>query len=234
MARSALLRLEIHIMIESSIANAADYADALLTARKAKNILILLVLVMLVFQLSLFLAARYKIELGPAGPVDSVASSAAVTRPISPVVNDFLKFLVGLVDFLGVVLPIVLAADLWLIASILLMGRLLGVSRLIAAFLWCVVLLALLFPWQAFLMNQTFTSTEFKIPGVLYTWSELLVRARVHPTRIMLSLLYWARFVGWPVVAAALLLMIQHHSRVGLRPALGEDLSRTSADAAAA
>ncbi len=157
-----------------------------------------------------------------------------MTRPISPVVIDFLKFLVGLVDFLGVVLPIVLIADLWLIASILLMGRLLGVSRLIAAFLWCVVLLALLFPWQAFLMNQTFTSTEFKIPGVLYTWSELLVRGRVHPTSMMLSLLYWGRFVGWPVVAILLLLMIQHHSRVGLRSAMGEDLSRTSADAAVA
>ncbi len=39
-------------MIESSIANAADYADALLSARKAKNILILLVLAMLLFQLA--------------------------------------------------------------------------------------------------------------------------------------------------------------------------------------
>ncbi|MGD0464543.1 MAG: hypothetical protein ABSB74_18815 [Tepidisphaeraceae bacterium] len=217
-------------MIESSIANAADYADGLLTARKAKNILILLVLVMLLFQLALFFAARYKIELGPAGPADSVASADAVARPTSPVVIDFLKYLVGLVDFLGVVLPIVLIADLWLIASILLLGRLLGVSRLIAAFLWCVVLLALLFPWQAFLMNQTFTSTEFKIPGVLYTWSELVVRGRVHPANVMRSLLYWARFVGWPIVAIALLLMIQHQSGVGLRSALGEGSSRTSGD----
>jgi hypothetical protein len=217
-------------MIESSIANAADYAEALLAARKAKNILVLLVLITLLFQLALFFAARYKIELGPGGFADSSGSTSAVDRPAAPWVVDSLKYLVGLVDFLGVVLPIVLIADLWLIASIMLMGRLLGVSRLISAFLWCLVLMVLLFPWQAFLMNQTFNSTEFKIPGVLYTWSELIVRGRVHPAGLMLSLLYWARFVGWPVAATVLLLLIQHQSRVGLRTAMGEGSSRTSGD----
>ena len=37
-------------MIETSIANSADYADALLAARKAKNILVLLVLVTLALE----------------------------------------------------------------------------------------------------------------------------------------------------------------------------------------
>jgi hypothetical protein len=222
--------LETHSMIDTSIANAADYADALLTARKAKNILVLLVLATLLFELALFFAARYKIDLGFSGNGDSVGSIDAGTHRVAPVVVDFLKYMVGLVDFLGVVLPLVLIADLWLIASIMLIGRLLGVSRLISAFLWCLVLMVLLFPWQAFLMNQTFTSTEFKIPGVLYTWSELIVRGRVHPNGMMLSLLYWARFVGWPVVATLLLLTIQHQSRVGLRTALGEVASRTSGD----
>ncbi len=163
-----------------------------------------------------------KYDIGPSPVADSAASVDVAGHPVSPVVVDFLKYLVGLVDFLGVVLPIVLLADLWLIASVLLLGRLLGVSRVISAFLWCIVLLTLLFPWQAFLMNQTFTSTEFKIPGVLYTWSELVLRARVHPSGVLLSLLFWARFVGWPVVAALLLLTIQHQSRIGLRSALGK------------
>jgi hypothetical protein len=208
-------------MIDSAIANAADYADALLTARKAKNILVLLVLVILLFQLSLFFLGRYKIQLD--GGVSVVGGTVEmVGRPAAPVVADSLKYLVGLTNFLGVVLPILLLADLWLIASVMLLGRLLGVSRVIAAFLWCVVLLLLLFPWQAFLMNQTFSSTEFKIPGVLYTWSELLVRGRVHPSGFALSLLYWARFVAWPVVATLLLLMIQHQSGSGMRAALGE------------
>jgi hypothetical protein len=243
-------RLEKYSMIETGmtqtgIANAADFADALLTARKAKNILCVLVLVLLLFQLVLFFAARYKLDIGPSGivePAASVDSSSLTTtaentnsatvagRPVSAPAIDFLKYAVGLSDFLGVVLPIVLIADLWLIVSVMLLGRLLGISRLVAAFLWCVLLLALLFPWQAFLMNQTFTSTEFKIPGVLYTWSELVLRARVHPSTAMLSLLYWARFVGWPVVATLLLLAIQHHSRIGMRSALGPVPTRRVVD----
>ena len=166
-------------MDDTSLANSADYADALLTARKARNVLILIVLLMLLFQLGLFFAVRYKV------PIDG-----------SSVPLDLLKYLVGVTDFLGVVLPMVLAAILLLIVLVMLVGRVLGVSRLVSAFIGCVVLTALLFPWQAFLMNQTFSSDQFRIPGVLYTWSELVLRARAHPDRPTLALLYWAAFRG--------------------------------------
>jgi len=190
-------------MDDSSLPNFADYADALLTARKALSFLILLILVILLFQLGLFFAARYKIQ----------ADGSSVTI-------DFLKYLIGLTDFLGVVLPIVLAIVLLLVVLVMLLGRLLGISRLVSAFIGCLVLMVLLFPWQAFLMNQTFSSDQFRIPGVLYTWSELALRARLHPDRPTLSLLYWARFVGWPVAAIVLLLKIQFSSAKGLRAAL--------------
>ncbi len=190
-------------MDDTSLANSADYADALLTARKARSVLILIVLLMLLFQLGLFFAARYKV------PIDG-----------SSVTLDFLKYLVGLTDFLGVVLPMVLAGILMLIVLVMLVGRVLGVSKLVSAFIGCIVLMVLLFPWQAFLMNQTFSSDQFRIPGVLYTWSELVLRARTHPDHPALMLLYWARFVGWPVAAIVLLLKIQHNSGKGLAAAL--------------
>jgi len=190
-------------MDDTSLANSADYADALLTARKARSVLILVVLLMLFFQLGFFFAARYKMM------IDG-----------SSVTLDFLKYLVGVTDFLGVVLPLIQAAILLLIVLVMLIGRVLGVSRLVSAFIGCIVLTVLLFPWQAFLMNQTFSSDQFRIPGVLYTWSELVLRARIHPDRPALTLLYWARFVGWPVVAIVLLLKIQYLSGKGLAAAL--------------
>jgi hypothetical protein len=195
-------------MVDPALASVADYADAMITARKARSGLILITVLMLLFQLGLFFAARYKIMID--------CESARL---------DFLKYAVGLTDFLGVVIPIVLALVLMLMVQIMLVGRLLGVSRLVCAFIACIALMALLFPWQAFLMNQTFTSTEFKIPGVLYTWSELVQRARIHPQGAMRELLYWGRFVGWPVVALVLTLMIQFQSARGLRAAFGKTLS---------
>lgn len=220
-------------MTGSVIANIADYADALLTTRKARNVLVSLLLVMLFFQLALFFAVRYKIQIAPASSADLVGSVAPVTHQTPPVLIDFLKYLTGLVDFAGVIVPFVLAVDLWLIVSIMLMGRLLGVSRLVTALLWCAVLLALLFPWQAFLNNQTFTSTEFKIPGVLYTWTELAVRGRIHPAGVRPSILYWARFVGWPIIAIAIVLTIQHQSRLGLRSVMGKNSSTPAGNPAA-
>jgi hypothetical protein len=200
-------------MVDPALASIADYADALITTRKARNWLILIIGVTLLFQLGLFFAARYKIGID--------GSSAKL---------DFLKYAVGLTDFLGVAAPIVLAMVLLLMAQVMLVGRLLGVSKVVWAFVGCIVLITLLFPWQAFLMNQTFTSTEFKIPGVLYTWSELVQRARVHPQGPMLALLYWARFVGWPAVALVLVVMIHHHSGRGLRAAFGKNPPAGPAD----
>jgi hypothetical protein len=188
-------------MTQSAIATAADYADAMITARKAKNILFVIILLMLLGEISLFFAFRHGLS----------------DRRI-----DGFKYLIGLIDFLGVALPIVLSIDLLLLAAIMLVGRLIGVSRVVAAFLWCVVLAVILFPWQAFLINQTFTSTEFKVPGVLYTWAELTARASVHPDGPWKTILFWARFVGFPVVAVIILLIIQFSSRHGLRLALGE------------
>lgn len=192
-------------MIDPMIANSADYADALLVARKAKNALVGIILFMLVFQLGLFFAARYKIQ------IDGDSQTL-----------DLLKYLVGLTDFLGVVLPLILAFILALIAIVMLQGRLLGVSWVMSAFVGCVVLMVLLFPWQAFLMNQTFSSEQFKIPGVLYTWAEVVLRARMHPERLTLEMMYWARFVGWPVAAIILLVKVQLDSGKGMGAALRE------------
>jgi hypothetical protein len=119
---------------------------------------------------------------------------------------------------------------LLLIANIMLVGRLIGVGRVISAYCWCLVLVLVLFPWQAFLDNSGLTRTEapFKLPGVLYTWDEL-----VNPTHPAESgrfsgdfntvALKWFRFAGAPIAAAILVLVIQVKSNRGMRQALGED-----------
>ena len=195
-------------MINRPLASIADYADALTTARRARSVLVLIVSVLLIFQIALFFAARYRIQID--------ADSAQV---------DVLKYAVGLTNFLGVVTPIVLAFVLFLIVEVMLMARLLGIARVVWGFVACIVLITLMFPWQAFLMNQSFTSVEFKIPGVLYTWEELVLRARAHPVGFLRELLFWARFVLWPGVALVLTWMIQYQSGRGLRTAFGESVA---------
>jgi hypothetical protein len=189
-------------MAASSLANSADYADALLTARRAKNVLLILLLLILLTQTGLFFAARYKLDLSnPNGKL------------------GFLQYVIDVTDFLGVVLPIVLGVILLLIILVMLLGRLLGIASVVSAFIACIVLAALMFPWQALFSAQAYGSADARIPGILYTWPELVAHARLHPDGL-LQLLYWARFVGWPIAALLILVKIYLKSASGLRAAI--------------
>jgi hypothetical protein len=217
-------------MNQSPIATAADYADAMLIARRVKGFLTLLVLVMLALQIALFFMVRSDvIRLKP----EAAASTQSTTGPElilvtgndpSPRVVLMIQYLTGLIDFLGMVCVLLVSAMLLLLVLIMLVGRLIGLSQVMAGLIGSLVAAVLLFPWQAFLDNAglTVAAADFKIPGVLYTWRELSEHAHF-PTDVYNAVLGWARFVGFPVVAFGLLVWVHVKSSRGLRLALGED-----------
>ena len=199
-----------------SIATAADYADALLVARTARNWIFTALLVMLLAQMGLFFVYRYSHALDP--------GVTAVTRPALPAdAPSILHYGLSLFGFAAVVLTIVLSLDLLLILHVMLIGRLIGVSHMTKAWLATVVLAVLLFPWQAFLNNADLTATEFRIPGVIFTWEELVKYARFPTREFAVAALRWTRFVVAPVAAIVLLFAIQSRASRGLRLALGEE-----------
>ena len=226
-------------MAQSPIATAADYADAMLTARRAKNTLFLILILILMAQLAIFLTLRQ----WPA-MADLVRHPDANNGHFRALVG--LKYVVAASDFLGVVISLALGMVLLLIVGIMLVGRLIGVARVTSAFIWCLVLAALLFPWQSLLsgpamrmpaaatqpatlvQNETArlpADEDFKIPGVLYTWGEIThqdIGANFKTDDWRQATLHWSRYLVFPVVAMIILLMIQVRSSRGLRLALGE------------
>jgi hypothetical protein len=199
-----------------ALATAADYADALLSARRARNLLFYVILLLLLTQLTIFFLARYTHLVLPADP-------AAATQPVSrELLSLFLQYLTGLTLFLGLALAIVLSLTLLLLLQILIMGRLLGVSQLTRAYLTSVLLVVLLFPWQGFLNFTDLAGADFRLPGVLYTWSELAASARFHDLPLPATILKWWRFVGYPLLAIFLLVNAHSTSQRGLRRAIGD------------
>jgi hypothetical protein len=216
-------------MTRTTMAVAADYADAMLIARRWKNILFLLLLLFLLVQIGVFLAVRLS---------GSPAASASTQPAIVPMrdMPGAMSWLINFTGFLSMIVVVVLAVVLLLIVGIMLIGRLIGVSQLTAAFVLCVVLAAILFPWQA-LWNYPVAGTlqgspapvenlevgpRFGLPGALYTWPELQHRAYFSNSPLSAGIIGWARFVGWPVVAIILLFSVQVRSSRGLKFALGE------------
>jgi hypothetical protein len=210
---------------DRAIETAADYADALMTSRRAKNALVLILILILLVQLALFFLVRYDIVKTPTLPPDSAA--VATTQPAPRDWWTMMHYVIGLTAFLGVALSVVLSFVVMLILNIMLVGRLVGAGRLTSAYIWAVIAVVFLFPWQAFLNNVGLTPDQatFKIPGVLYTWYELTdpeVGAKFPTDRAEVAVLKWFRYVVAPVVAILILLVIQVKSNRGLKQALGE------------
>jgi len=220
-------------MTRTTLAVAADYADAMLVARRAKRGLFLVLILVLAAQIGIFFVER----LTSGGTV--TVSAGSTTQPSVHATTDLhagLQYLINATDFLGVTLTIALGLVLLLIVIIMLVGRLIGVSHVTGAFVWCVVLLVFLFPWQS-LWNYpqagtvsggaeaTVVGRRFGIPGILYTWPEL--EHKCHFPNFgqgewQEAVLGWARFVVWPAVAVLILMSIQVRSARGLKFALGE------------
>jgi hypothetical protein len=243
----------------ATIAVAADYADAMMTARRAKNWLFILLLLVLLTQLSIFFLLRFEVlRLGedvavtvPTGVEATTQAADGTTQPTTTAtaavetrtkrfdVQDLLRYVIPVTDFLGITLTVVLGVVLLLIVMIMLVGRLIGVSHVTSAFIWCVLLAVMAFPWQAFLLGtyrpsraddtspglsdtRRHADPPFKIPGALYTWEELQRDYSFRDLTAAQSVLKWARFAGFPILAMLLLLMVQAKSSRGLKYALGE------------
>ena len=79
----------------------------------------------------------------------------------------------------------------------------------------------LLFPIQSFFGGST-DPHDFRLPGLLYTWDELVRFAKFPTDDLRLAWLKWTRFVVAPIFAILLLSAVQIKSNRGLRQALGE------------
>jgi hypothetical protein len=242
----------------ATIAVAADYADAMMTARRAKNWLFIILLLVLLTQLTLFFLLRFKVlrlsgDVSVSVPTNVDVSATTQPTDTQPAVaasadtktarfdmEDLLRYLIPVTDFLGITLTVVLGVVLLLIVMIMLVGRLIGVSHVTSAFIWCVLLGVMIFPWQAFLLGTyraarppvdvspgladayRHADPTYKIPGALYTWEELRRDYNFDNLNGWEALLKWTRFAAFPIVALLVLLMIQAKSSRGLKYALGE------------
>ena len=214
-------------MTTTSMAVAADHADTLMTLRRAKWVAVSVVLFVLLTQLTVFFGIRYGHWLPT--PADGKPLTAAQERG-----REGMQYLVGLLDFAGLIVPGILSIVLFVALMVQVVGRLAGTGRAAAAVVWAGTLAVLMFPWQSVLNNPGINRNAadnaigLKVPGVVYTWAEVS-----HPTLgaqfvvvhdkdgLADSVLHWARYVGFPVVALALLGAVIGTSERGTRRALG-------------
>lgn len=96
-----------------------------------------------------------------------------------------------------------------------------GVAQITRSLIWSILLLFMFLPWQYF-------AKDFPIPGVIYSYAELLRLIEPHVTgqhvaRFQTFLLY-ARFIAWPLIGLFVLLITAERFRAGIMIAIGHPL----------
>jgi hypothetical protein len=215
--------------IHSQVAE-EPYRAAFATVRAAKNWFWWLVLAAVVVQLGAFVAVRFAGVVDQAGPIAKiVADRQAGDRPGRPVAtapaaeasgtaelwHQVLHWVLPGTKFLAVAAGALLALTLLVGTMLALTGRTGGVAGLTSALFWSLVLLAALIPWQQ-VLGGPFVS------GAMHNFGELRDRTAevtwgaqgVGPaTRV----LYYARFVAYPLLAVVLALVVQAKFARGYR-----------------
>ena len=210
---------------------AADYADALIVARRVKTGLCALLFFVLGSALALFALLRYAPSLRPitgVGPFDGHTAAARAG----------LEYVVGLLDIAALIVPVLLAVFVGVILLVQLVARVVGTGRTTGALAWAILLAVLLFPWQAVLNNPlnttdpTANAMGMKVPGVLYTWAEVshpTLGARFAEVNVpdgdrTIAVLHWARYGLFPLLAMVMVGIVHTKTERGLRQSFGTDV----------
>lgn len=207
--------------------NLSEYMDAMGVVRAAKNVLFILVLVAILAPLAGFVLYSFTDLLDPMyTPVASAADANSAPDPNTVVAQtqklqqaDMLRTcfnaVLGAAKIVAPALTGLLLMTLLLGVMVLLVGRLGGAAGLCGAFFWTLALGAILVPWEH-------KFPDASVCGALYTLDELAARGQdmikgSEPVDTMELMLFYARFVGYPVIALLFWIVVQIRFARGYR-----------------
>jgi hypothetical protein len=212
--------------------NPAEYSQALRSIRRAKNWFFLLIGLAIVVQIAAFVGVQFfglldgsqAVTGSPAAAQEAVPASMpappATGRQLMMTSQNWYSLLSGLLpgaQVLALVMVVLLVLTLLLAAMVSLVGRLGGVDGMIGAFFWSLILLVVLIPWQDFLQMRLAS-------GALFNLDELIAAAKgikkawgAEDVGMSRYILYYARFLGYPLVALVIWLSKQGRFGYGYR-----------------
>jgi len=215
--------------------NLCEYANAMRSARAAKNLFALVIFLAVVAQLAGFVMVNFVGVMDSSkgkDPAIMVAeeSGQAATRPAADDQAEceetettclwYTTLLWGLsgTRFVAVVSGVLLVLTILFAVQTSLLGRLGQAGSLVSAFFWSLILLALITPWQ-----QMFNTAV--AGGALYTYAELYkatVKIRqawgCEEPGLLSLIMYYARFIAYPVVVILVWLTVLAKFARGCQP----------------
>lgn len=219
-----------------------EFLDALRSTRRAKNVLMVLIMLALAVQMAAMVVVRFTGAMdgttararavaargAPAAPVTTrPGTTQPATAPAEPSANAWERlfgWLLPAMKFLALAAGLLLVLTIMFAVKIALHGRTGGTAGFISAFYWSLVLLLPLVPWQQVMPGSSV------LAGALYNLGDLArATARVSwgaEASFLGHVMYFVRFLVYPVVTFALMGVVcskftrgWRRATVGVQPA---------------
>ncbi len=225
----------------------SEYAQAFASVRAAKNWLWWLIVLSLAVQATGFVMVRYVKVLEPTVEAVDAQEKAPASKPADAAAKDDKVEAAATMDVAGGsievwrsllawALPIsrflIFSAGMLLVLTLLLgvklslVGQTGGIAGYMSAFFWSLLLLVLLVPWQ-----QVLTSEITR--GVAFNLAELTTQTRKSTAAgagAFAKIFYYVRFIAYPLVVLALMLIVRRKFSCGYKRMLGVEPAETNAD----
>ncbi|MFP4052403.1 MAG: hypothetical protein ACLFV7_00895 [Phycisphaerae bacterium] len=219
-------------------ATGSDFMDAFRSTRAAKNVFLVILLLSILVQIAAFVAVFFLDVVDPIhrAPAQATATAAVAnqdqakpaaktaTQPtttqktdrgeerfqeMAVFVDEVLNWALPGARFFALVSCLLLCLTLLTSMKICMLERLSGIGMMASAFYWSLVLLAMVTPWQQILHGEVACGALYN-KGEMYSWI-----ARVKPSwggtvpDVWGQVLFYARFLGYPVLALLIWLVVQ-------------------------
>lgn len=194
-----------------------EFRRALATTRFAKNVFMWLIFLALVIQFSGFVLVRFvgAIEVGaPAAPATTQPATAPTPEEAGDAWRTVYDWALPATKFIALAVGMLLVLTLLLAVKLSLLGRTGGTDGFLTAFFWSLLLWVCLIPWQQALADSSL------VCGSLYNLGDLLdatAEVKAKDAGFFTHVLYYLRFVAYPVLAFLLWLLVHTKFARGYR-----------------
>ncbi len=197
-----------------------EYHAALFTVRRAKNYLWWLIVLSLVVQAAAFVSVRYVGVIDDAPQLSGVAQARneqATTAPAdaSDAKTDdnawtwyeVLRWALPMTKFIAMAAGMLLVLTMLTAVQLSLVGRTGGTAGFIGGFFWSLLLLVFLIPWQQVTGSTLACGALYNLDDLI-DWTSRMVWDAKNVT-ILTKVLYYDRFIGYPVFVLLLSIVVQ-------------------------
>ena len=210
---------------------ASEFASAMKPVRTAKCIFLLLILVSLVVQAAGFVLLEFTTQMDTPSAVEgetSVSTPPAETTPAASkeqprALRDAFHWILPITKFLALVCGVLVVISLMFLAALSLLGQGQGSLRLLSAFCWSLVLLAMVIPWQRIFQSSLACGALYNL-GELTKWYDSIHTGQ---SNLMKKIFYFARFLGYPGLTLLVWIVVLVKSDGGYRRLVSGEVAKS-------